>query len=772
MPAPKTRIEQDPADLPVDDDARRGEQVAEATHHALGEEHREQREDPEDRAAVDDHQQHEDEQRGRVEQRRVDALEDRRGVRREARRPGDACLERRPGASSRASRGSRRPPSTSTSMSSFASIGTFTSSALPSADGIAGAGSPRPATLARGELGAHLLHRGPVLGGRALRRSGRRRSRSSGRSRRTRHPASSTLTDSASPGRKLAGSFCWALSNFPAKRAERRDDHDPDGEHRATGAVSGDDVRERGHREGVRPSRLCRINPQARERLCELRAAASAGDLGREVLLRRAASRSRCSSRRSQRRDSPVPRTAAPAGARPPPGAEQATGLAGERRAKLCRDEMAVQVRVVVDGRAAEVDLRRPGVRRRARPGGGGPGSARRAPTSGCRGRRPGRRTAHARTSSSRAPSARRGRARRRGPRASDSSIAATSRRIDPSDADEPRRLAREPAHQDRDRPRSGSGGCPAGGTAAQGRTRGRRPHARARGASCPPTSRRAARSRAPGRRRRGRRRCRRRAGTCLRAGTGRSARGRPRASSPIPANVRCGELDDVLAREQRVEIDAAGGRHLLEERIGVVPRPQVVGRAPEALGEPRVGRRLPGAERGVRGGLHVCERGEEALLGHLVRRQREREPVALAEATRRLVAQAGELSDVVGDLGADRLGRAARPPSSSASSSAARRIARISLSETLRPPTTPRCRANRDSTRDASPMIRCRSSVRHLSGQHRGPQQLELTLDRRLARARVPARPRRRGRGRRARPRGRRRSRRGAARAPRSPRR
>src|SRR5687767_15611575 len=43
---------------------------------SLGDDHREQRDDPEDRAAVDDDQQDQDEQRRRIEQRAVDLVED------------------------------------------------------------------------------------------------------------------------------------------------------------------------------------------------------------------------------------------------------------------------------------------------------------------------------------------------------------------------------------------------------------------------------------------------------------------------------------------------------------------------------------------------------------------------------------------------------------------------------------------------------------------------------------------------------------------------
>ena len=64
------------------------------------------------------------------------------------------------------------------------------------------------------------------------------------------------------------------------------------------------------------------------------------------------------------------------------------------------------------------------------------------------------------------------------------------------------------------------------------------------------------------------------------------------------PGEGRAGELDDVLPGEDVGEVDAARRRHLLEERILVVPGPQVGGLAAEALGEPRVGRLLPASRR------------------------------------------------------------------------------------------------------------------------------------------------------------------------------
>ena len=53
--------------------------------------------------------------------------------------------------------------------------------------------------------------------------------------------AFSTLTDSASPGRKLDGSFCCADSNLPASGAERSGEHEPQREDEELRAATRDD---------------------------------------------------------------------------------------------------------------------------------------------------------------------------------------------------------------------------------------------------------------------------------------------------------------------------------------------------------------------------------------------------------------------------------------------------------------------------------------------------------------------------------------------------
>ena len=118
---------------------------------------------------------------------------------------------------------------------------------------------------------------------------------------------------------------------------------------------------------------------------------------------------------------------------------------------------------------------------------------------------------------------------------------------------------------------------------------------------------------------------------------------------------------DDVLPLEQRVEVDRAVTRALLEERVRVVPGAKLRDGAAEALGQPRVERALPARERLRRHAVALIERREQLRLVELVDREREREPVAVAERARRLVAEARELADVVRDLGADRLRRLPR---------------------------------------------------------------------------------------------------------------
>ena len=120
-------------------------------------------------------------------------------------------------------------------------------------------------------------------------------------------------------------------------------------------------------------------------------------------------------------------------------------------------------------------------------------------------------------------------------------------------------------------------------------------------------------------------------------------------------------ERDDVLVREERVEVDRAVGRRLLEEGIGVVPRTQLGDRAAERCREPLVERALPARERLGRDPVGLAERLDQLPLVQLVGREREREPVAISEPAGGLVPEACELADVVCDLGADGLRRLPR---------------------------------------------------------------------------------------------------------------
>ena len=93
MPAPSTRIERIDDDCPFTVTPDLGQRVADRARRDLGEDDREQRDPEEDRAAVDEDQQHDDEQERGAEQRAVDVLEDLDRVGREAGAAGDLDLE-------------------------------------------------------------------------------------------------------------------------------------------------------------------------------------------------------------------------------------------------------------------------------------------------------------------------------------------------------------------------------------------------------------------------------------------------------------------------------------------------------------------------------------------------------------------------------------------------------------------------------------------------------------------------------------------------------
>ena len=100
----------------------------------------------------------------------------------------------------------------------------------------------------------------------------------------------------------------------------------------------------------------------------------------------------------------------------------------------------------------------------------------------------------------------------------------------------------------------------------------------------------------------------------------------------PQPVVRGAGEVDDVALLEIGRQVDAALGGNLLEERVGVMPGSEVGLGAFEAAGKGCVEPGFPACER--LGGCPVAlvERGEQPLLVHLGRGDREREPVAVAE--------------------------------------------------------------------------------------------------------------------------------------------
>ncbi len=121
------------------------------------------------------------------------------------------------------------------------------------------------------------------------------------------------------------------------------------------------------------------------------------------------------------------------------------------------------------------------------------------------------------------------------------------------------------------------------------------------------------------------------------------------------------GEGDDVLAVEDAAQVDPAGRRDLLEERVLVVPGPKLLDGAAEAVRERGVGGRLPARERVGGEPVALVEGLEEPRLVHLRRRDREGEPVAVAERAGGLVPEACKLAHVLGDRGTDRLRRLPR---------------------------------------------------------------------------------------------------------------
>ena len=236
---PEDEHEQDAADLAVDDDAVGGEQVPEPADDGLGEDHGEERQEPEDRAAVDDHEQEEHEPDGREEQRGVDPLERLARVGGEAR--GAVTFTSRPGGrSSAAISRMLSTASISTSSSPPATIGAVRRAPLPSFEKTGGVTVVTPSMSA-----AMIAARRSAT---AARVRGSNVSASSytmiaGVACPDANPseAFSTLTDSASPGRKLEGSFFWADSNLPASGPSAAASTSQSAEHEELRAAARDD---------------------------------------------------------------------------------------------------------------------------------------------------------------------------------------------------------------------------------------------------------------------------------------------------------------------------------------------------------------------------------------------------------------------------------------------------------------------------------------------------------------------------------------------------
>src|SRR5207247_7045027 len=89
------------------------------------------------------------------------------------------------------------------------------------------------------------------------------------------------------------------------------------------------------------------------------------------------------------------------------------------------------------------------------------------------------------------------------------------------------------------------------------------------------------------------------------------------------------GELEQVAPAEEVIEVDAAFYGRVLEERVGIVPGAKLRGGASETRGELRVEGALPACERLRRCSVRLLECRGQLRLVHLVRLEREREPVA-----------------------------------------------------------------------------------------------------------------------------------------------
>ena len=141
------------------------------------------------------------------------------------------------------------------------------------------------------------------------------------------------------------------------------------------------------------------------------------------------------------------------------------------------------------------------------------------------------------------------------------------------------------------------------------------------------------------------------------------------------------------------------------------MPGPQLVDGAAEALGEPRVGLRLPGGERVRRsaGRTRRASRRAASRPSPTSRRPARTSRDSRAERAASLRSRASSRTSSA--TAAPTVFDASHASRRSATSSLSRRIRLISLSSTDLPKTSPRCCAKRDSTDASSSTMRCRSA-------------------------------------------------------------
>ncbi len=125
-----------------------------------------------------------------------------------------------------------------------------------------------------------------------------------------------------------------------------------------------------------------------------------------------------------------------------------------------------------------------------------------------------------------------------------------------------------------------------------------------------------------------------------------------------VPGEGFEGQLCEVASGEPLVEVHPGGTRGLLEERVVVVVRSQVAGRAVEPFGEQPVEGGLPIGERPPRGLVDFLERLEQASFVEVVCREGHREVVPVSERARQTIAKPREISDALGRSGTDGLRR------------------------------------------------------------------------------------------------------------------